>query len=152
MTRLKIMSAPDEQARTPVCRFGPDRRLATLSALGAALLIAYAALSTDAAGRLITSLAAAVCVTYTVTDLAFWPRLTATADGLRIHTPLARARLSWAQIDAIRVDERTRFGLMTRTLEVDAGALLVVFGRRELGQDPRTVAGLLSAFDPYRRQ
>lgn len=149
---MEIMSAPDEQARAPVCRFGPDRRLAALSALGATLLIAYAGVSADAAGRLITSLAAVVCVAYAVADLAFWPRLTATAEGLRIHTPFARARLSWAQIDAIRVDERTRFGLMTRTLEVDAGALLVVFGKRELGQDPRTVAGLITAFDPYRRR
>lgn len=146
------MSAPAEQSRAPVCRFGPDRRLAALSGLAAALLIVYAAFAADAAGRLIASLAAAVCVAYTATDLAFWPRLTATAEGLRIRTPFTRARLSWAQIEAVRVDERTRFGLMSRTLEVDAGAVLVVFGKRELGQDPRTAAGLINAFDPYRRR
>jgi hypothetical protein len=37
---------------------------------------------------------------------------------------------------------------MSRTLEIDAGALLLVFSRRALGDDPRNVLGVLQAFDP----
>jgi hypothetical protein len=141
----------EDSARSPVCRFGPDRRIAALCVGVAALAIATVVVSHDAAGRLLASVAAAALIAYAVTDLVFWPRLVATAAGLRIRTPATRATLPWAEVDAIRVDERTRLGLMSRTLEVDAGPLLVVFSRRALGNDPRTVAGLVLAFDPRSR-
>lgn len=140
------MTDPVGIARAPVCRFGPDRRLAVLSALLTAIACTIAALSHDPAGRLLAILAAVVLAGYAVTDLVFWPRLTASAEGLRIHTPFSRARLSWAEVDEIRVDERTRLGLVSRTLEIDAGPLLVVLSKRALGADPREVAGLLKAF------
>ena len=136
----------DNSARAPVLRFGPDRRLTAVSAVLALIAIAFAVLSDDGAGRVLAVLAAVLLAGYAVTDLAFWPRLTATGEGVHIRTPTTRARLPWSEVDAVRVDERSRLGLASRTLEIDAGALLVVFSRRALGADPREVADLLAAF------
>ena len=45
-------------------------------------------------------------------------------------------------------DTRSRYGLRSSTLEVDAGETLVVFSRRALGADPTTVQDIVRAFDP----
>lgn len=136
----------DNLSREPTCRFGPDRRLTALCIVLAVVAVAFAVLSGDTPGRILASIAAAVLAGYAITDLAFWPRLVANGAGLKIRTPSTRATLPWAEVDAVRVDERTHLGLMSRTLEIDSGALLVVFSRRALGADPHTVAELLEAF------
>ncbi|HEY7049392.1 MAG TPA: PH domain-containing protein [Jatrophihabitantaceae bacterium] len=136
----------DNSTRAPVLRFGPDRRLTALCAGLAVVAIAFVVLSDDGAGRVLAGLGAVLLAGYAVTDLAFWPRLTVTGDGVRIRTPTTRAVLPWADVDAVRVDEHSHLGLTSRTLEIDAGALLVVFSRRTLGADPREVADLLAAF------
>jgi hypothetical protein len=135
----------DDTRRSPTCRFGPDRRLTALCAAVAVLAALFVALSGDAAGRVLAGLAAVLLAGYAVTDLAFWPRLIATGSGLQIRTPTTRTTLAWSEV-AVRVDERTHLGLLSRTLEIDAGTLLVVFSRRTLGADPREVADLLDAF------
>lgn len=136
----------DNPTRAPTCRFGPDRRLTALCAVLAIVAVAFAVLSGDGAGRVLASIAAALLAGYALTDIAFWPRLVASGSGLTIRTPTVRTALPWAAVDAVRVDERAHLGLMSRTLEIEAGALLVVFSRRTLGDDPRTVADLLDAF------
>lgn len=136
----------DNPTRAPTCRFGPDRRLTAVCAVLAVVSAAIVALSADAAGRILAGIAAVLLAGYVVTDLAFWPRLIASSNGLTIRTPSTRTTLPWADVDDVRVDERTHLGLMSRTLEIDAGSLLVVFSRRTLGDDPRTVADLLEAF------
>jgi len=141
----------DDPRRAPVCRFGPDRRLTALCAAMTAAAAAIVVLSGDAAGRLLAGIAAALLAAYVITDLVFWPRLVATGAGLRIRTPTTRATLPWSDVDAVRVDERSHLGLTSRTLEIDAGALLVVLSRRALGADPREVAQLLAAFGPDHR-
>ena len=135
-------------ARVPTCRFGPDRRLSALSGALTLIAIAAAALSPDPAGRVLLGGAALVLLTYTVTDLVFWPRLIASGEGLVIRTPMTRAHIAWADLDAVRADTRERLGVRSVTLEIDAGEQLVVFSRRALGADPATVAGLISAFTP----
>jgi hypothetical protein len=131
-------------------RFGPDLRLSAvvfLLAVGALVLV----LSTDdAGGRLLWGVAALVLAGYAVGDVVFWPRLAVDAHGLRIRTPLARADLAWDDVEEVRADVRTRYGLRTSTLEVDAGSTLVVFSRRALGADPGTVQSLVRAMDPRR--
>jgi len=131
------MPDPADINRAPVCRFGPDRRLIALCGGLAAIAVAVAVLSSDPAGRLLAAGVAVVLGGYAVTDLVFWPRLVASGEGLRVHTPTARAQLAWSDIHAIRVDERNRYGLRSRTLEVDAGTVLVVLSGRALGSDPR---------------
>jgi hypothetical protein len=136
----------DDASRAPTCRFGPDRRLTALCAALAAIAVAFVILSGDAAGRVLAGAAAAVLAGYVATDLGFAPRLVASPAGLRVRTPAVRATLAWSDVDAIRVDERSHMGLMSRTLEIDAGSLLVVLSRRTLGADPQVVADLLEAF------
>jgi Bacterial PH domain len=136
----------DDLRRAPVCRFGPDRRLTALSAVLAVAAIGFVLLSGDAAGRLLAAAAAVLLAAYAVTDIVFWPRLVATAEGLQIRTPAVRVSLPWPEVDAVRVDERSHLGLMSRTLEIEGGGHLVVLSRRSLGADPREVAALLSAF------
>ncbi|MGI8761895.1 MAG: PH domain-containing protein [Jatrophihabitantaceae bacterium] len=130
------------------CRFGPDRRLTALSAAFALAAVAVVLVSTDVGARILFSGAALVLAGYAVTDLVFWPRLAADARGLTIRSPLERVRLSWADVEDVRADVRERLGLRSVTLEVDAGAILVVFSRRALGADPADVARAVLAADP----
>ena len=134
--------------RAPVVRFGPDRRLTAAAAGGALVGIVLCLNTTDMGGRLLWAGAARVLVGYMATDLIWSPRLAADASGVRIRSPFARADLRWDEIDAIRADVRSRYGVRSSTLEIDAGALLVVFSRRSLGADPETVAGLVRAMRP----
>ena len=136
----------DDVARTPTCRFGPDRRLTALCAALVVIAVVFVVLSGDAAGRVLAGLAAVLLTGYVAADLVFSPRLVASGAGLQVRTPTARAMLAWSDVDAVRVDERSHLGLMSRTLEIDAGAVLVVFSRRTLGADPQVVADLLEAF------
>lgn len=136
--------------RQPVTRFGPDRRITALIGVGALGALGLTLAATDGPGRLIFALAAIVLAGYAVGDLVFWPRLAVDASGLRIRTPLARADLTWTDIEDVRADERTRYGLRSTTLEVDAGETLIVFSRRALGADPATVQDLVRAFAPPR--
>ncbi|MDT4892118.1 MAG: hypothetical protein QOE97_1153 [Pseudonocardiales bacterium] len=134
-----------------VCRFGPDRRI-TAATGGLALIAAAAsALAADTGGRLLFALAALVLLAYTVSDLVFWPRIVAsTAAGLDIRSPLGSEHLEWHEVEAVRADSRQRLGLRSVTLEIDTGTGLHVFGRRALGADPESVAGLIRAVDPRR--
>jgi hypothetical protein len=128
-------------------RFVPDARLTALAALGcvAAVLLALGAAP---AGRLLFVLAALVLAGYAGTDLVFRPRLEADSREIRIRAPLTRATLPWPEVDAVRADARTRHGLRTVTLEIDAGETVVVLSRRALGADPAEVARTLQALAP----
>lgn len=132
----------------PVLRFGPDRRLTATAGAGAVLALGAASLYADAPGRLLFALAAALLAGYAVADLRWAPRLTVDATGLRVRTPFTSADLSWDEVDDVRADVRTRYGLRSATLEVDGGEVLVVFSRRSLGAAPETVAGLVNAMRP----
>jgi hypothetical protein len=131
-------------------RFGPDRRLTALTA-AAGVGAAIGALATsDRAGRILLVIAAVLLASYAITDLAFWPRLVASPEGIVIRAPGGRARLAWADVERIEAMARTRLGLRSVTLEVDAGSSLHVLSRRALGTDPETAADLIAALDPRR--
>ena len=131
--------------RAPVLQFGPDRRVTAALGIGTAIALVLAFTGADRPGRLLFAIGALVLACYTLGDLVFWPRLRADSTGLRVRTPLLRADLAWREVDAVRADERQRFGLRSTTLEVDAGAVLVVFSRRALGADPAVVRDLLQS-------
>jgi Bacterial PH domain len=129
-------------------RFGPDLRLSALIFVAAMGALVLAVMTGDAPGRLIFGLAALVLAAYAVGDVIFWPRLVADQAGLRIRTPMTRADVAWADVEGVDADVRSRYGLRSTTLEIDAGPTLVVFSRRALGADPETVQNLVRALDP----
>jgi hypothetical protein len=140
----------EAESRPAVARFVPDRRYTVLAALGAVAAATACALTTDAPGRLLAGIAALLLAAYVVSDLVFSPRLTASRDGLRIHSPLLRADLPWSVVEDVRADVRSRYGLRSVTLEVDAGETFAVFSRRALGVEPEEAADLVRAFRPAR--
>jgi hypothetical protein len=132
----------------PRARFAPDRRLTAAAAAGAIVAVVVALLAGRHPGGVLALVAAVVLGAYAVGDLVFSPRLVADAQGVRLRTPSTRARLAWAEIEHVRADSRLRLGLRSTTLEVDAGAVLVVLSRRALGADPEQAAALINAFRP----
>jgi hypothetical protein len=140
----------DSAQRAPRAQFGPDRRLVALGGIATLVAAGLAIASSDGAQRLLLGVAAVLLGAYTAIDLIFWPRLIVDADGLTLRTPTARTRVPWSEQPIVRVDERGRLGLTSRTLEIDHGSLLVVLSRRTLGSDPGEVFDLIQAFRPAR--
>lgn len=135
---------------TPSVRFGPDRRITAVFLAGAVVAAVSGWATSDGPGRLLAVGVAVVLIAYAVTDLLFSPRLRADAAGVVIRTPSVRAVLRWADVDRVEVDERSRFGLASRTLEIDAGTTLVVLSRRALGTDPREALTVIQAVAPQQ--
>jgi hypothetical protein len=137
-----------DPVRMPRLRFGPDRRWAVVSGVGALIAAALAVVSDDPQQDILAFTAAVVLAAYTLVDLYFWPRLVVDGQGLTLHTPTARTTVAWSRQPIVRVDSRNRLGLSSHTLEIDADELLVVLGRRALGADPQDVLDLVQAFRP----
>ncbi|MEN3358178.1 MAG: hypothetical protein V7637_2160 [Mycobacteriales bacterium] len=113
-------------------------------AAAGALLAAGLAAGADPPGRLLFALLGLWLAGLVAADLVLRPRLRADGGGLRVRTFAVRGQLPWSAVQRVRVDQRSRYGLTARTLEVDAGDLLLVLGRRSLGADPRDVAATLN--------
>jgi hypothetical protein len=135
------MTPPEspESGQTISQSYGPSRPMALALATGAVLAAGAAALTSAATGRLLLIIAAIVLAAVAGTDLAFAPRLRASGGGLRIVSPTLRVTLRWDEVDSITVDERSRHGLASRTLEIESGERLIVLSGRSLGRDPRDV-------------
>jgi Bacterial PH domain len=110
----------------------------------AGLVLVLFAMFADPAGRLLLGIAAFGVVVVALADLLLRPRLAADRTGIQVRTLASRHRLPWTAIDRVDVDEHTRYGLTSRTLELEAGELFVVLGKRTLGADPRDVADVLA--------
>jgi hypothetical protein len=132
----------------PIARFAPDRRYTAAAALGVLVAVVLGVVGGDPAGRLLAAVAALVLVAYVVADVAFSPRLVVSGEGVVIRSPLTRATLTWGEVDDVRAESRSRLGLRSTTLEIDAGPVLAVLSRRALGADPAEVADLIRAFRP----
>ena len=120
------------------------RPAGTAVAILAGLVVLLLALLADPAGRLLLGLAALGLLAVGVADLLLRPRLAADRTGVQVRTLASRHRLPWSAIQRVAVDEHTRYGLTSRTLELEAGELFVVLGKRALGADPRDVADTLA--------
>jgi hypothetical protein len=116
----------------------------TAAALLGGLVVVLLALLADPAGRLLLGVAALGLFVLGGADLLLRPRLAADRTGIQVRTLTSRHRLPWSAIERIDVDEHNRYGLTSRTLELEAGELLVVLGKRALGADPRDVASTLA--------
>lgn len=80
-------------------------------------------------------------------DLVAPVRLAADPDGITVVEGFARRRrLSWAQVERVRIDRQERLGLTTELLEVDAGEALYLFSQHDLGTDPHEVLPVLAEF------
>jgi hypothetical protein len=124
---------------------------AVLAAVGAGL--GLAGLVVDTAGRVLLGAAALLVLVVVVRDVVARPRLAAGADGVRVKGWTTARLLPWAGL-RVRLRETRRFGVRSRTLELDTAdgpddeGVLVVLGRRDLGADPEQVARALHALDP----
>jgi hypothetical protein len=124
-------------------RWSP-RPVETAVAVLAGLAVLLLALLADPAGRLLLGVAALGLLAVGAADLVLRPRLTADRTGVQVRTLASRHRLPWSAIQRVDVDEHTRYGLTSRTLELEAGELFVVLSKRTLGADPRDVADALA--------
>jgi Bacterial PH domain len=119
------------------------RTAETALAGAGAVAAAMVAVTLDPAGRLLLGLAAVCLAALAVADLVLRPRLRADADGIELRRLDGRRRLPWSAVREVRVDVHNRYGLASRTLELDTDDDLVLLGRRSLGADPRDVAEAL---------
>ena len=120
------------------------RPVETALAILAGLVVLLLALLADPGGRLLLGVAALGLLAVGVADVLLRPRLAADRAGIRVRTLVSRHHLPWSAIGRVEVDEHTRYGLTSRTLELEAGELFVVLGKRTLGADPRDVADTLA--------
>jgi hypothetical protein len=132
-------------------------RPAETVALGAiGLGLGFAVLVVDTTGRVLVGAAALLVLVAVVRDVVARPRLTAGPDGVDVRSWTARRHLPWPGLQ-VRVRDARRFGVRSRTLELDTAAgpdddgVLVLLGRRDLGSDPEEVARALRALDPTVR-
>lgn len=125
----------------------------TAAVVAVALGLGLALVVLDAPGRLLVGTGALLLLVLGVRDVLMRPRLTAGSDGLDVRTWTGQRHLPWAGL-RVRVRESRRWGMRSRTLELDTSAgpqddgVLVVLGRRDLGADPEEVARALRALDP----
>jgi hypothetical protein len=120
------------------------RPVETATAILGGLVVLLLAMLADPAGRLLLGVAALGLLVLGLADLLLRPRLAADRAGVQVRTLASRHRLPWSAIERVDVDEHTRYGLTSRTLELEAGELLVVLSKRALGADPRDVADALA--------
>lgn len=129
------------------------RPAGTVALAGIGLGLAVAVLVVDATGRVLVGAAAVLVLALAVRDTVARPRLAAGPEGVDVRTGITRRHLPWPGLH-LHVRESRRFGVRSRTLELDTAAgpdddgVLVVLGRRDLGADPEDVARALRSFDP----
>jgi hypothetical protein len=141
----------DRVVDDPRLSFGPAPGWAWAFA-GIAVAAAVASVLADLQGRV---LAIAVAVTFAalaVADRRGSPRLVVGPGGLTVRSVTGVHDLAWDDVETVTVDERIRFGRVVHALEVDAGDVLVVLGRRTLAADPVTAARRIVAAAPADRR
>lgn len=143
-------SAPDDSAQSEPRYFGPWRvrpLLPVLKAVGAALFLGAGVLSRDDPIGLAIGVAGfLVLAALAVRDLVAAVRLAADAEGVTVATWYGgHDRLAWADIERVTVDRRSRLGIRTELVEIDAGDAIYQFSRSELGAPPDEVVDALAA-------
>lgn len=125
-------------------RWAPRPALIALGWAGAALALACVAGYADRMGQVFFGVAALALAAASAHGTLVRPRLAADRHGIRIRTVRGLVRLGWAGTRT-RLRTTRRLGRDTATLEIDTDDHLFVFGRLELGADPRDVLDVLSA-------
>jgi hypothetical protein len=121
-----------------------DVRLTLAALLGCVLFGLAAAFVSDPVGRALLAIAAVICALYAVRGIVAPVRLSADEHGLTvIRGYLGRARLAWSEVDGITVQRRSRLGMRSTFLEIDAGDQLYLLSEYDLGVEPDAVLGSL---------
>lgn len=151
---LRSGSVPEPEASRPGGSAGSPNRwrvtpgLVVAKAIGAVALglVALFAwfLDADRLQIAVAGLAAVGVAAFALRDLIAPVRVEADAGGIGVVTGFARrVRLPWPRIEAVRVDTRSRYGLRSEHLEIDAGESLYLFSANDLGAPPAEVAAAL---------
>jgi PH (Pleckstrin Homology) domain-containing protein len=127
-----------------------ERRATIAKFAGAAVFLVIPLVVTDQKlAWLLGILAAAGLTIYGLRDVLAPVRLAADADGLTVASGYAgHRRLTWSELDRVRVDSRTRLGARSAFLEVDAGESLYFFSRYDLSADPDDVLKVIEEIHP----
>jgi hypothetical protein len=123
------------------------RRVTVLKAVGVVICVALALLG-DRRQLLLAGVAAIGFALLVFRDLYAPVRLAAGDDGLIVGGLSGKERISWNDVDRIRVDNRRRYGLTTELLEIDAGDQIHLFSRFDLGESVYDVAEALMRLRP----
>ncbi|WP_245679343.1 PH domain-containing protein [Actinomadura hibisca] len=134
----------------PAAQWRVPPKLTVLTCAAAVLVTLWAITSIGDAQRLvIASIGAAGLLALALRDLVAPVRLAADADGLTVVSGYARrVRVPWEDVQVIRVDERRRWGLRSRLLEIDTGDDVHLLSAMDLGADVWDAADELARLRP----
>ncbi|BAL93229.1 hypothetical protein AMIS_80090 [Actinoplanes missouriensis 431] len=111
----------------------------------AALVLAAAFAEGDPLRWVLAGALAVGATGWALRDLLIPVRLAADTDGVTVVTGVARRRhLPWSAIERVRVDSRSRRGLRSEMLEIDAGDALYLYSANDLGALPEDVVTQLA--------
>lgn len=120
--------------------------VAAVAVAGLAMAAAFAAVASDAPGRILSGIAAVGLLVFAAGSWRARPRLALTGDGLVYRGWFSTRRLGAADIETLRTTEFRRLGRKVRLLEIDAvDGTLLVLSRWDLGTDPAMVLDALIA-------
>jgi hypothetical protein len=130
-------------------RWAPRAVLVVIGWVAAAAALAWCVFGAlDAPGRLFFGVTAAVLGFAALYGTRARPRLEADRHGVRMRGLLRKTSHPWSRVDRVAVVRTRRMGREVPALEIDAADQLHIFGRLDLGEDPRDVA---DALDRLRR-
>lgn len=124
-----------------------DKRLLAVKVVGF-VVFALAALGfhDDRATLAFSGLAALILGVYALRDVIAPVRLSADREGLTVVAGYAgHHRLSWDEVERVRVDERRRLGTRSNLVEIDGGEQLYLFSSYDLNAAPQDVVDALNS-------
>jgi hypothetical protein len=128
-------------------RYRVDKRLLAVKVVGF-VIFALVALGfhEDRPTVAFSGLAALVLGAYALRDLVAPVRLAADREGVTVVAGYAgHHRLSWDEIERVRVDERRRLGTRSTLVEIDGGEHLYLFSSYDLNAAPQDVVETLNS-------
>lgn len=126
-------------------RIKPVLPVSKLIGVVAVVVLAFAFAGRDPVRWVLAALVGVGLLGWAARDLLRPIRLAADTEGVTVVTGFAsRRRLSWDQIERVRVDRRTHRGLRNEMLELDAGEAIYLFSANDLGALPEEVATALA--------
>lgn len=124
------------------------RRITAVKAAAAVVFAGLAAVG-DSRQVFLAGVAALGFGALVLRDLLAPVRLAVDEDGVTAISGFAGTeRISWNDVDRIRVDARRRYGLPTEILEIDTGEQVRLFSRHDLGESAVKVAETLMRLRP----